>query len=179
MFDAQIHLQTLIFKRDIHENTHRKFGWKDFGTDLCVSNKFSCLLQTSTQTGALVLTVLLFLKVLVSPILFLDYELRKEYIIQNYCVNKERPELHCDGKCYLSQRLQQAQAQDEQRATNQFISELFSLETVELTTSFCFTTGDFIVQAEEQANFVYHAQFPSTRGQSIFHPPQNSSHFAA
>ena len=136
-------------------------------------------MQTSSQTGAIVLTVLLFLKVLVSPILFLDYELRKDYIIQNYCVNKERPELHCDGKCYLSQRIQQAQAQDEQRATNQFISELFSLETVEINTFFSFTMGDFIVLAEEQANYVYEVHFPSMRGQSIFHPPQNSSRFAA
>lgn len=94
-------------------------------------------------------------------------------------MNKERPELHCDGKCYLSQRMQQTQAQDEQRATNQFISELFSLETLEMNTVFQFTQEDVVVFAEEQALYFYQVHFPSTRGQSIFHPPQKSSRFAA
>jgi len=28
-----------------------------------------------------------------------------ENFIENYCVNKNQPELNCDGKCYLSQLL--------------------------------------------------------------------------
>ena len=28
-----------------------------------------------------------------------------ENFIENYCVNKDQPELNCDGKCYLSQLL--------------------------------------------------------------------------
>lgn len=35
-----------------------------------------------------------------------SYELNKAEIIANFCVNKSRPELKCDGKCYLAQQLQ-------------------------------------------------------------------------
>ncbi|MCG2462557.1 hypothetical protein K8352_17480 [Flavobacteriaceae bacterium F89] len=33
------------------------------------------------------------------------YELNIDYIIQTYCVNQDRPEMHCDGKCYLMDQL--------------------------------------------------------------------------
>lgn len=78
-----------------------------------------------TLLGRIVLIGVLLVKMWVAPLLFLDYEIRKEYIIQNYCVNKNRPELHCDGKCYLAQRMQASQAQDEQQATDQFLRTFF------------------------------------------------------
>ena len=36
------------------------------------------------------------------------YELNKADIIARYCENKDRPELHCDGQCYLAKQLQKA-----------------------------------------------------------------------
>lgn len=33
------------------------------------------------------------------------YELNIDYIIKNYCVNKDKPEMHCNGKCYLNKQL--------------------------------------------------------------------------
>ncbi|OEK09747.1 hypothetical protein A8C32_13475 [Flavivirga aquatica] len=33
------------------------------------------------------------------------YELNIDYIIENYCVNKEKPELQCNGKCHLATQL--------------------------------------------------------------------------
>lgn len=29
-----------------------------------------------------------------------------DYIIETYCVNKDKPELQCNGKCHLSKQLQ-------------------------------------------------------------------------
>ena len=48
-------------------------------------------------------------------LLVLDYALNKARITALYCVNKARPQLHCDGKCYLAQKLRKA-AQHEQKA---------------------------------------------------------------
>lgn len=36
----------------------------------------------------------------------LYYQLNIEYIIDTYCVNKEKPELQCNGKCHLTKQLQ-------------------------------------------------------------------------
>ena len=35
--------------------------------------------------------------------------LNREYIASRYCINKKRPELHCDGKCYLRKKIAQQQ----------------------------------------------------------------------
>ncbi len=58
------------------------------------------------------------------PLIYLDYELRREFIIQNYCVNKNRPELECNGKCYLSRRIAAVREQEEKQAEQIFIFKL-------------------------------------------------------
>lgn len=34
---------------------------------------------------------------------------RKDYIAENLCINKLKPYLHCNGKCYLFQKLKEAE----------------------------------------------------------------------
>ena len=41
------------------------------------------------------------------------YELNKAYITEMFCVNKSRPELGCEGKCFLMQKLNQNNQQDD------------------------------------------------------------------
>lgn len=36
---------------------------------------------------------------------FAYYELNIDYIIEKYCVNKEKPQLECNGKCHLTNQL--------------------------------------------------------------------------
>ncbi len=33
------------------------------------------------------------------------FQLNLDYIIENYCVNKEKPKLQCQGKCHLANQL--------------------------------------------------------------------------
>ena len=40
----------------------------------------------------------------------MDYQLNKVRITERYCVNKARPQLHCNGKCHLAQQLRKADA---------------------------------------------------------------------
>jgi hypothetical protein len=48
---------------------------------------------------------------------FLSYSLNKAYIIKEYCINKSKPDLHCDGKCYLKQQ-EVKEAQQEKKAAS-------------------------------------------------------------
>ncbi len=68
-------------------------------------------------------------KAWVMPLVYLDYQLRKAYIVQNFCENKDRPQLKCDGKCYLAKRIAAAQEQDEKNAGQRFISHLLEIIT--------------------------------------------------
>jgi len=39
---------------------------------------------------------------------FIEYEINKKYIAEVLCKNKDRPEMHCNGKCYLKKQLKKA-----------------------------------------------------------------------
>jgi hypothetical protein len=67
---------------------------------------------------AFFLLLLVSFKTLVVPFVYLDFELRKEYIIHHLCENRFKPQLHCDGKCYLAKQLHKV-AEDNARQETQ------------------------------------------------------------
>ena len=36
---------------------------------------------------------------------YLDYMVRKSYIIEKLCVNKDKPEMQCNGECHLNEQI--------------------------------------------------------------------------
>jgi len=36
---------------------------------------------------------------------YIEYLVRKSYIITNFCINKDKPEMGCNGKCHLNEKL--------------------------------------------------------------------------
>ncbi len=72
---------------------------------------------------------------------FSYFQFNVDYIIETYCVNKERPELDCNGKCYLMERLNTAAA--EKRATQESkalvnLSEAFTPLFVQYSSKYTF-----------------------------------------
>ncbi|RQO32180.1 hypothetical protein DBR32_00770 [Taibaiella sp. KBW10] len=53
--------------------------------------------------------ILLFLSTLLQAlskvVIYIDYKINQDYIAQNLCENKAKPQLHCNGKCQLSKQL--------------------------------------------------------------------------
>ena len=45
----------------------------------------------------------------------LAFELRQDVIVERFCVNRDRPELNCEGHCQLTKMMRQAQEDDEER----------------------------------------------------------------
>ena len=39
--------------------------------------------------------------------LIVSWKLNQKSIIERFCVNKDKPKLHCDGKCHLGKQLSQ------------------------------------------------------------------------
>lgn len=71
---------------------------------------------------SLFLLLLISFKILIVPFVYLDFELRKEHIIQHLCENRFKPHLHCDGKCFLAKHLhkvaqEHARSETEKQAT--------------------------------------------------------------
>lgn len=46
---------------------------------------------------------------------FAGFEMNRKYIAAELCENRNKPELHCNGKCYLMKKLKQAQDKEEKQ----------------------------------------------------------------
>ncbi|WP_425423142.1 hypothetical protein [Spirosoma panaciterrae] len=55
------------------------------------------------------------------------YQLNKEYIARVLCENRDKPQMHCDGKCYLARRLK-AQQDQQDRETSERVQNTPSIQ---------------------------------------------------
>ena len=46
---------------------------------------------------------------------YAGFELNQNYIISALCENRDKPQLHCNGKCYLMRKLKQAEEKEKSR----------------------------------------------------------------
>ena len=58
------------------------------------------------------LTALLLLQTLGPELLVVNYALNRAQITAQYCVNKARPMLHCNGQCHLARQLRKTEGID-------------------------------------------------------------------
>jgi hypothetical protein len=81
----------------------QKWFWPTFAaaTILFVKAFFSYLLIS-----------LVLLQTFSREVLVVDFTLHRAMITARFCVNKARPQLHCDGKCYFAKKLKQQQERE-------------------------------------------------------------------
>lgn len=124
---------------------------------------------------AYILFLIITVQTLHQGLIYAYYVLNKNYIAQNLCENKEKPQLKCDGKCHLKTILQVVQeepAAPEQPSLPNLdqikTPVLFFQEVKELavTASFCYTTTK-----EEKSRFGYSFSYHYQSTSAIFHPP--------
>ncbi|GAA4274937.1 hypothetical protein GCM10022258_42330 [Aquimarina gracilis] len=53
------------------------------------------------------------------------YQLNIDYIVEKYCVNKERPRLNCNGKCYLMSQMKAKTQPGNKKSDTIIITEAF------------------------------------------------------
>ena len=101
----------------------------------------------------------------------LNYQANKNYIAEFLCVNKKKPQMHCQGHCYLKKQLQKAE-QPENPSTAPNLKQASEI------TLFCqhlftlpFTPGNLAVQHY----FTYQPGVAVAGLAFIFHPPQFSA----
>ncbi|MBV8324751.1 hypothetical protein [Chryseobacterium sp.] len=57
----------------------------------------------------LICSILFTLYMVFRPLIpVVEYAVNYDYIVSTLCVNKNKPEIHCNGKCYLSKELAKA-----------------------------------------------------------------------
>lgn len=126
-------------------------------------------MKNGLRIDVLFLTALLALRVLIVPAIFLDYELRKDYIARYLCENRDRPDLHCDGQCYLAKRLHAAQEQEQNQRGQEFGRYLVELPFLPAPEPIGFP----VLVVEKTASLPsYVALLPDGRFAAPFHPPR-------
>jgi hypothetical protein len=102
-------------------------------------------------------------------LLMIDYQANKTYIMTFLCINRDKPQLHCEGKCQLAKKIKDQDQSDKNTSgkrpvqelpTNLFCQDLFALPTL----------GFGAVQ--DPVAF-YRPGLPVRMYPAIFHPPQS------
>ncbi len=98
----------------------------------------------------------------------LYYELNIDYIIETYCVNKEKPKLECNGKCHLMKQLNVGASTSENPSTFRMVEAFFPLYYQEINDS----NSLRVFEVFQDTPTYYWEFFPEKRVTSIDHPPQ-------
>lgn len=119
------------------------------------------------------LLALMLVKTMVVPIIYLDYELRKDYIVSTLCENRNRPQLKCNGKCYLAKRIAEAAKQEQKQAENDFMAKVLSAQAPVSGDFFShFITAPRTVELLPAVTFNFSNPFNGRKlVLDIFHPP--------
>ena len=111
------------------------------------------------------LTFVIFIQAFSTFIIQADFYVNRSYIAENLCINKDKPMMHCNGKCYLSKKLKQQEKQDQSPVsrTEKFEAQPFFVPNVFLL------KNTFIVLQPHY--FIKDENIVSSAPHSIFHPP--------
>ncbi len=94
------------------------------------------------------------------------YEVNKEYIAKNLCINKNKPKSHCNGKCHLMKELQKEEKKKDSPAN--------SLKDKNETIQFFESPTENLLGDESNSlvvDFFYLENKTFNFKNSIFHPP--------
>lgn len=127
-----------------------------------------------------ILSTIFLLAVLLSKTIYsvfwqVNFQLNQKEIVRMECENRNRPELHCNGKCYLAKQLQKADnLLDERREESS--KSLVNLKWMETSLFACPETivmklDQSTISLNETSNFNVVNFYHFENGLSCFHPP--------
>ena len=120
---------------------------------------------------ALLLLALISVKTLLVPVVYLDFEMRKDFIIQNLCENRFKPQMNCNGKCYLAKKLHKIAEDNATKETQKQGDSMKKIleEIFEATPVFSYELT--FKNLSQKSNYTYQLVHPQSFTFSFFHPP--------
>ena len=101
-------------------------------------------------------------------LLFSTYSFNKAYIATVLCTNKDKPELHCEGKCFMDIKLKDLEQKNKHDQEN--LKRM--IETIAPTTANLLPLSYEIALLEKVSHFVQ--KKPIGKTIAIFHPPKTA-----
>lgn len=117
------------------------------------------------------LVALVLLQTLSREVLLVNFSLNRTELAVRYCVNKARPQLHCDGKCYFA-KLAKKQEERETKSAGPLKERLEMLPAAFSAWQPCLATYPVATIGYAPATG---PAVPTLSGRGVFHPPQQLS----
>lgn len=119
-------------------------------------------------------SILLFASFAIRPAMeistVLYYQLNIDIIVEKYCVNKERPLLNCNGKCYLMSQMKAKTQSSKENSDTTIITEAFIPLFFQENTIQIKNTNPFV--SEHTQNWKLKDFYLKTISKDIDHPPE-------
>ena len=110
--------------------------------------------------------VFLYLVAMLKPIApFVEYAINYDYISKVLCINTDKPELSCNGKCQLMQKLEEQQEKDYQSLRIQMDEyPIGFVKSIDIKQN---NFSDDLLKV----NHFYKNQYTYLNAYNVFHPP--------
>jgi hypothetical protein len=101
-------------------------------------------------------------------LVYAGFEVNQKFIAKKLCVNRERPAMHCNGRCYLVRKLKAADENEKKEKDNST-----RLEVNFFQPSFQFEFKQKYKEAESVTHpFAYHRDYNHPCLQTVYLPPE-------
>lgn len=102
--------------------------------------------------------------------IYAGFELNHNYIAKNLCINRSRPWMHCNGRCYFMRKLKEAQENEKKQAER---DNLNRVEVSFFQQPIAFDFLSFNVEQERIAPCdIYSCLYTNQYVASLFRPPR-------
>ncbi len=101
--------------------------------------------------------------------ILLSFKVNQDYIAQVLCINRDKPQMHCNGNCILMQRMKAAEEQEKQQIPKKLKDHQEVL--------YCFAVPTWQIDRQtditpqKQLFFFYQSPFSTLMSQGVFRPP--------
>jgi hypothetical protein len=101
-------------------------------------------------------------------VIYAGYEMNKGYITEKYCENKDKPMMHCNGKCHMVKEIKKTASDDAKRQNSlrAFAEDFFTVNPEETK-----HISDNLPIVISKINSPYLENYTYTLTTNIFHPP--------
>jgi len=115
-------------------------------------------------------TFFIILTIALRPLMpMVDYAVNYDFINKNLCENKAKPELLCNGKCYLKKEI--AKASGNQTKNDSRINIFALADTFIINETFVFSSNDFNLIEDLKIDSEFSNSYNFSLFSKIFHPP--------
>ncbi len=101
-----------------------------------------------------------------SAVIYIGYSLNKDYITKTFCVNKNKPAMHCNGMCHMMKEIKEHEQKE---------SSPIGLIKEKLETLTCFSISPLLRIYQThfiKLNYFYNTKLSSGFLSSPLQPPQ-------